>query len=130
MTDAMRVFYVDDEADIREVVAFALEDESDIRLTLCSNGAEALARIAGERPHLILLDVMMPGMDGPTVLRRLREQSDDVPVAFLTAKVQSGDIDHFRALGAVAVIAKPFDPMQLASKIREVLRQHTRASGT
>lgn len=120
MTEPLRILYVDDEDDIREVVEFALEDEPDFHLSLCRSGADALARMQLERPDLILLDVMMPGMDGPAVLGKLREAGIDVPVAFMTAKVQSSDIAHLMALGAVGVIAKPFDPMLLAGQIRKV----------
>lgn len=121
MTEPLRIMYVDDEDDIREVVEFALEDEPDFQLSLCRSGPDALALLSTERPDLIVLDVMMPGMDGPAVLGKLREAGIDVPVAFMTAKVQSSDIAHLMSLGAVAVIAKPFDPMQLAVQLRAVL---------
>lgn len=121
MTDPIRILYVDDEDDIREVVEFALEDEPDFQVKLCRSGPEALASLNDERPDLILLDVMMPGMDGPAVLGKIRQAGIDAPVAFMTAKVQTSDIAHLTALGAVAVIAKPFDPMLLAGQIRSVL---------
>jgi CheY-like chemotaxis protein len=121
MNERTRILYVDDEEDIREVVEFALEDESDLDIALCASGEEALERVARERPDLLLLDVMMPGMDGPEVLARLRATGSDVPVAFMTAKIQTADIAHLMSIGAVSVIAKPFDPMTLASQIRGVL---------
>ena len=116
----MRIVYVDDDADIRTIVKFALEDEEDIELSLCGSGQEALDCIDALRPDLILLDVMMPGMDGPTTLRQLRQRAAfaNVPVAFVTAKVQPHEIEQFKAMGAVDVIAKPFDAMILAGQVR------------
>jgi CheY-like chemotaxis protein len=120
MTDSIHILYVDDEADIRSIVEFALEDEADVQLRLCASGAEALQAAAEHRPDLVLLDVMMPGMDGPTTLQRLRglPGMDQVPVVFVTAKVQPQELEQFKALGAAGVIAKPFDPMQLADQVR------------
>lgn len=129
MTDPLRILYVDDEDDIREVVEFALEDEPDLQVKLCRSGPEALARLREERPDLILLDVMMPGMDGPAVLGKIREAGIDVPIAFMTAKVQTDDIAYLTAIGAVAVIAKPFDPMRLAGQIRRVLAASSNKTG-
>ena len=125
MTEAMRILYVDDEADIRSIVEFALEDEEGLTLELCASGQEALAKAPMLRPNLILLDVMMPGMDGPTTLQRLRDHAElaTTPVVFVTAKVQSQEIAHFKSIGAVDVIAKPFDPMALADQIREIWRR-------
>jgi CheY-like chemotaxis protein len=88
----------------------------------CASGQEALDQVQGFAPDFILLDVMMPGMDGPQTLERLRELVDigEVPVAFMTAKVQPGEVAHYRSLGALDVIVKPFDPMQLAAQIRQI----------
>ncbi len=89
---------------------------------ICSAGEEALREAAAFTPDMILLDVMMPGIDGPATLKRLREQPAlaAVPVAFMTAKVQPAEIAHYKSLGALDVIAKPFDPMTLADKIRAI----------
>ena len=120
MAKELRILYVDDEPDIRTIVEFALEDEEGFQLTLCESGQEALARAKDFAPDLILLDVMMPGMDGPTTLQRLREipALADTPVVFVTAKVQPHEVEHLKSLGAAGVIAKPFDPMLLAEQIR------------
>ena len=120
MSSELRVMYVDDEADIRTIVEFALEDEEGLTLMLCASGQAALDSVAEFGPDLVLLDVMMPGMDGPTTLQRLREMSAlaETPVVFVTAKVQPHEVQHFKALGAVDVIAKPFDPMSLAEQVR------------
>lgn len=124
-TEAVHILYVDDEADIRSIVEFALEDEEGLALELCTSGQEALAKASQLRPNLILLDVMMPGMDGPTTLQRLRDHAElaTTPVVFITAKVQPQEIAHFKSIGAVDVIAKPFDPMALADQIREIWRR-------
>ncbi|MGB5396502.1 MAG: response regulator [Gammaproteobacteria bacterium] len=121
----MKVLYVEDEADIRDIAEFALEDE-DFDIVFCESGEQALKQAVDFQPELILLDVMMPGMDGPTTLRNLRALPGmaSTPVIFLTAKVQPNEIQDFIALGAVDVISKPFDPMTLASQIKDILRQH------
>lgn len=118
----MLVLYVDDEADIREVVAYALEDEDDITLILCDNGEEAIEINARQQPELILLDVMMPKMDGPETLRRIRlgTTNQDVPIAFITAKIQRTEVAFLKSLGVVDVIEKPFDPLALADRIRQI----------
>lgn len=129
MASDLRIFYVDDEADIRTIVEFALEDEQDLQLALCASGQEALEQAGDFSPDLILLDVMMPGMDGPTTLQHLREnpQLAETPVVFVTAKVQPHEIEHLKSLGAADVIGKPFDPMALADKVRTILNRSVNA---
>jgi two-component system OmpR family response regulator len=116
----LKVLYVDDDADICEVATFALELDSGIEVRSESCGASGLATAATWQPDAILLDVMMPLMDGPTTLVHL--QSDaltcDIPVVFITARAQSREIDEFIKQGARDVITKPFDPMTLASELR------------
>lgn len=121
----LNLLHVDDEADIREVAAFSLELDPDIALTSLSSGEEALERLnGGMRPDVILLDVMMPSLDGPGVLKRLRQipELEQTPVIFMTARVQTSERDRYLELGAVGVITKPFDPMTLADQIRGLLR--------
>lgn len=129
MNEILKIMYVDDEADIRTIVQFALEDEEDFELIICASGQEALDAVGGYRPDLILLDVMMPGMDGPATLQRLHELPDlaRLPVAFVTAKVQPHEVAHFKAIGATDVIAKPFDPMSLADQIRDIWKKISHA---
>ena len=118
-----KVLYVDDEADIREVATMALELDPALEVRSCGSGEEAL-RIAPEwRPDLILLDVMMPVMDGPTTLARLRslDSVGNTKVVFITARAQSSDVDRLRELGAQGIIPKPFDPMSLAEEVRKYL---------
>lgn len=122
MTTTLKILYVDDEADIRTIVQFAFEDEEGFELKVCASGQEALDTVADYRPALVLLDVMMPVMDGPTTLQRLHVQPGlaQLPIAFVTAKVQPQEIAHLKSLGAVDVIAKPFDPMALADHVRSL----------
>lgn len=117
-----RILYVEDEDDIRMVAQLALETVGGLTLKTCRNGEEAVKEGSGFAPDLILLDVMMPGMDGPSTLAALREQTalKDIPVIFMTAKVQPSEVQRYRDLGALDVIAKPFDPMTLADQVREI----------
>ena len=118
-----KILYVDDEADIREVATMALELDPDLEVRCCASGEEALAIAPGWRPDLILLDVMMPGMDGPTTLARLRrlEETRDTAIVFITARAQATDVTHLRDLAVQGIIAKPFDPMTLAPEVRKYL---------
>lgn len=121
---AITLLHVDDEDDIREVAAYALELDPSIQLTSVASGGAALERLEdGYRPDAILLDVMMPQLDGPGTLERLRKISglENTPVVFMTARVQSDERQHYLDLGAVGVITKPFDPLNLASEIRGLL---------
>lgn len=124
----MRVLYVDDEADIREIVGLSLGLDPDITVEIASSGAEALTAVQAQLPDLILLDVMMPDMDGPTTLFRLRERAEsrEIPVVFMTARAQRREIERFKTLGALGVIAKPFDPISLASDLKALLARASR----
>jgi CheY-like chemotaxis protein len=119
-----KILIVDDEDHIREIASVSLELTRDWQISTAASGAEAL-RVAPEvRPDAILLDVMMPEMDGPTTFRHL--QSDpatrDIPVIFLTAKVQAADRRRFSELGVRSMIAKPFDPLRLATDVAAALQ--------
>lgn len=118
-----RILYIDDEADIREVAVLSLELDPDFAVRACASGPEGVAAAAEWKPDLILLDVMMPGMDGPTTLAKLREQPEtaEIPIVFITARSQQSEVEHYLSLGAKAVFAKPFDPMSLAPSVREHL---------
>lgn len=117
-----KILYVEDEADIRTVAQLALESVAGFTLLPCAGGEEALRTASAFAPDLILLDVMMPGMDGPTTLAALRQLAplQSVPVIFMTAKVQPTEIQRYRDLGALDVIAKPFDPMTLGEQVRHI----------
>ena len=115
-----RLLYVEDEPDIRAVAQVALQHIGGFELLVCESGEQAVREAVAFAPDMILLDVMMPGMDGPGTLRALRNLAElqGVPVAFMTAKVQPNEVAQFIAMGAVGVIAKPFDPMTLADQVR------------
>jgi CheY-like chemotaxis protein len=119
----IRILLVDDEPDIREVVDVSLGLDPEFKTRACASGADALAMAAEWLPSLILLDVMMPLMDGPTTLANLRRnpRTAHIPVVFLTARTQSGEIAHYISLGAQGVLSKPFDPMTLAVSVRSHL---------
>jgi CheY-like chemotaxis protein len=117
-----RILYVEDEADIRVIAEIALEVVGGFTLTSCASGREALEVAERAAPDLLLLDIMMPGMDGLSTLEALRAHpvTADTPVIFMTAKVQAAEIAHYKSLGALDVIPKPFDPMALAEQIRSI----------
>jgi CheY-like chemotaxis protein len=125
----MHILLVDDEDDIREVVALSLEAVGGWRVRSASDGSSALAMAKAERPDAILLDVMMPDVDGPTTFRRLQEdpQTRDIPVILLTAKAQGADRRRFEALGVAGTLTKPFDPMTLTDQIAAILARHAEA---
>ncbi len=118
-----RILFVEDDPDIQVVATMALESLGGFTVLACGSGDEALSRFAGFAPELVLLDVMMPGMDGPATLAALRQlPSGSVPVVFMTARVQAHEIAGYRQMGAVDVIAKPFDPMTLAATVQAIWR--------
>ncbi len=119
-----RILHVEDEPDIREVVEASLCLDPDFRTRSCSSGREALLVAAEWLPDIVLLDVLMPEMDGPDTLARLKSQAvtAGIPVVFMTARAQTREIDLFRSLGAAGVIPKPFDPMTLAASVRGYLK--------
>jgi CheY-like chemotaxis protein len=124
-TSALKsVLYVDDEPDIREVVEMSLNLVSGIAVKTCGSGLAALELLKTFKPDLVLLDVMMPGLDGPATLMRLRSDAalKHIPVVFMTAKALPQEVDRFMSLGAVGVISKPFDPLQLGTRVQEVWR--------
>lgn len=117
-----RVLLIDDDPDIRTVAELGLSAVGGFEVLLASGGDEGVAIAARERPELIILDVMMPGVDGPTTLARLKAHASTagIPVIFMTARVQKHELAGYVALGAIGVIDKPFDPMTLAAQVREI----------
>jgi len=122
MTALNKILYVEDEPDIQAVAQLALEAVGGFTVKICSSGQEALDQVADFAPDMILLDVMMPGMDGPTTLKSLRQLPccSSIPVCFMTAKVQPQEVAQYKALGALDVIPKPFDPMQLSAQVSAI----------
>lgn len=119
-----RILHVEDEADIRTIAKLTLEALGGFEVESCESGADAIQRIAAFKPDLILLDVMMPGMDGPMTLNELRKLPEGArtPAIFMTAKAQSHEIAKFRELGAIDVVTKPFDPQTLCDHLRDIWR--------
>lgn len=126
MEDFSRILYIEDEPDIQAVAQIALESVGGFNLEVCSSGKEALDKATDFKPDLLLLDVMMPGMDGPSTLAELKKLPglSDTPAIFMTAKVQPQEIEQLLSYGAIDVIAKPFDPMTLAETIRNIWDKH------
>src|SRR5436190_10231546 len=125
MKPLTRIMMVEDEPDIQAVAQIALEAVGGFQVTMCSSGKEALEKVLACSPDLILMDVMMPGMDGPSTLQAMRAfpPTAAFPVIFMTAKVQSHEVSRYKDIGALGVIAKPFDPMTLAATIRTLWEQ-------
>jgi CheY-like chemotaxis protein len=118
-----RILIIDDEDDIREVASLSLEATAGWQALTASSGAQGMEIAAAEQPDAILMDVMMPGVDGPTVFRQMQENPAiaKIPVILLTAKVQGVDKRRFANLGVAAVFFKPFDPLTLAEQIATAL---------
>ncbi len=121
-----KILCVEDEADIQAVAKVALETVGRFEVQMCSSGQEALETLPDFAPDLILLDVMMPGMDGPTTYQEVRKLDgyENVPIIFMTAKVMESDREQYISLGAAGIIAQPFDPMVLSDQIRQVWNDH------
>lgn len=124
-----RILYAEDEPDIQTIARFALVKLGGFDLEVCASGEEAVRKAPGFKPDLLLLDVMMPDMDGPAALEAIRQlpSLSEVPVIFMTAKIQAHEVDEYERLGAIGVIAKPFDPVTLAGQVREIWQQRRSA---
>ena len=121
-----RILYVEDDADIRKIVSMSLEMVGEYTVAACGSCADALQVVDEFDPDLLLLDVMMPEVDGPSTLRQLRkrESAAHAPAVFITAKVQAGDMAHYAQLGVLDVIVKPFDPMALSDRVGEIWQRY------
>jgi CheY-like chemotaxis protein len=119
----VKVLIIDDEADIRKIAKLSLSRVGGMQVVEAAGGADGVRLAESERPDAILLDVMMPGMDGPATLAMLKagEATSKIPVVFLTAKAMSVELERLKALGAVAVLTKPFDPMKLPQELKAAL---------
>jgi len=121
---------VDDDAGVREVVDQSLALDSLFAVRACAGGRDAIRTAIEWRPDLILLDIMMPVMDGPTTLAELRgdRRTATIPVVFMTARPQTREHQRYRSLGAAGVIVKPFDPTQLPVLVRDCVSLATAPS--
>jgi two-component system OmpR family response regulator len=125
-----KILLVDDDPSIRRITQIGLTGVGKFEVVLASSGTEALDLVISEKPDLILLDVMMPRMDGPATLSKLRELGvlDHVPVIFMTAKVQKQEVEAYLELGACGVVSKPFDPMTLSAQVQEIAQDFPKLS--
>ncbi len=125
MSEFKKILYVEDDVDIQSVVKAVLEMIGGFDVLVCSSGQEALEKALEFEPDLCLLDVMMPGMDGPETMLALRkiDYFKGIPFAFLTAKAQPDEIVRLKSLGAIDVIGKPFDPSTLSDQVRKIWDQ-------
>ena len=118
-----RILIIDDEDDIREVAQLSIEAVAGWEVSTARSGAEGIERARTDHPDAILMDVMMPAMDGPTTFREMQKMPEisSIPVVLLTAKVQGVDQRRFAGLGVAAVLFKPFDPLTLADEMSTAL---------
>ncbi|MBZ0187323.1 MAG: response regulator [Candidatus Obscuribacterales bacterium] len=119
----MRVLIIDDEEDTREIAKLSLSMLGGFDVVEAENGKQGIEVATLEKPDVILLDMMMPIMDGPATLEALRtnEATKDIPVIFLTAKAMTTEIEKLKRMGAVDVITKPYDPTTLAGQVQQIL---------
>jgi two-component system, OmpR family, response regulator len=123
-----RVLHVDDQQDIRGIVGLALGKIGGYTVKSCGSGEEAIAEAPGFAPDLLLLDMNMPGMDGLMLLKRLREAGVATPAVFFTAKSNPGDLEVYRAAGAIGTVSKPFDPLKLGRQLVDIWVRHDASS--
>jgi CheY-like chemotaxis protein len=119
----MKVLIIDDEDDIRSVAALSLGILGGLDVVEADSGSDGVSKAAVEKPDVILLDMMMPGMDGPATLAALKSNNDtkDIPVIFLTARAMNNEVERLRQMGARGILTKPFDPTSLATQVRSIL---------
>lgn len=118
----LRILYAEDEPDVQTIVEISVWSTSSFEIKTCKNGKLLLECVEEYNPDLILLDVMMPEMDGPTTYKNLQanEKTKKIPVIFITAKAQSHEVELFKETGVIGVITKPFDPVTLCSEIQKI----------
>ncbi|MEZ5824418.1 MAG: response regulator [Geminicoccaceae bacterium] len=128
-TELRNVLCVDDDADIRAITELALTMFGRLSVTLCDSGENCLSILQRESPDLVVLDVNMPGLDGVETLARIRSEprTAAMPVVMLTARIWPSDVEAYHAAGATAVLCKPFDPTDLASRLQDIFDGHCRA---
>ena len=117
-----RICYVEDDPDIQRIVRMSLERIGKMTVEVVGDSTRAVEAITAFKPDLVMLDWMMPIMDGPAVLRKMREHAElkDLPVVFITAKASQRELDELRAMGAVGAISKPFSPKDLPGQLRAI----------
>lgn len=122
MKELKKILYAEDEPDVQTVVELTVQTMSNYAIKICDNGKKLLECVQDYNPDLILLDVMMPEMDGPTTFRNLQKniKTKDIPVVFMTAKAQIHEIETFKQTGILGIITKPFDPLNLCNEIERI----------
>lgn len=127
MKELKKILYAEDELDIQTIVEISCWSTSNCEIKICDNGKILLDCVEDYNPDLILLDAMMPEMDGITTLRNLQlnEKTKNIPVIFITAKAQDHELKLFSESGVIGVITKPFNPMQLFLDIKELWDKNT-----
>jgi len=117
-----RICYVEDDEDIQRIVRLSLERLGKMTVEVVSDPLVAIERMIAFKPELVMLDWMMPGMDGPTLFRKMREvpETSALPVVFITAKASQRELDELRAMGAAGTISKPFSPKDLPEQLRAI----------
>ena len=117
-----RVCYVEDDEDIQRIVRMSLERVGKMTVDVVSDSTTAIARMTSFKPELVMLDWMMPAMDGPTVFRHMKQnpETSALPVVFITAKATHKDMEELMALGAAGAISKPFSPKDLPDQLRAI----------
>ena len=120
----INLLHVEDDPDIREIAHMALSLSGEFNVMQCSSGEEALVKVEGYVPDVVLLDMMMPGMTGRQTLEQMRQKPAlvSIPAIFMTARAQHAEIEELRQIGAADVISKPFDPMALGDQIKAAMR--------
>jgi CheY-like chemotaxis protein len=126
MIELATILYVEDDPDIQNIGKLALEHIGGFKVSCCNSGREALAKLKSSTPQLLLLDVMMPDMDGIETYKSVRALSNgkDIPVVFMTAKVQASEIKEYVSMGAIGVISKPFEVANLPDQLRSIWESH------
>jgi len=124
---SLKILYVEDDPDIQEITRLALEELGGFKVKICSLSREALEIAPSFQPDIILLDIMMPDMDGISTFKEIKkiESLIHIPVVFLTAKVQSEEVREYEKLGINGVIYKPFDPMTIADTVKKIWQENS-----
>jgi CheY-like chemotaxis protein len=120
-----RICYVEDDEDIQRIVRMSLERVGKMRVEIVTDPHAAIAAITAFQPDLVMLDWMMPGMDGPTLYREMKKRPEiaQLPVVFITAKAAQRDLDELKSLGAAGTISKPFSPKDLPDQLRAIWKK-------
>lgn len=127
MKELKKILYAEDEPDVQTIVELTIQTMSDYEIKICNNGQKLLECVEEYKPDLIMLDVMMPEMDGPTTFKNLQDnkKTKNIPVIFVTAKAQVHEVEKFKEIGSWGVITKPFTLMNLCDEIQEIWNNNT-----